>query len=196
MGTTSDPRLSVRRVGADEWELVRALRLDATADPDAAIAFLERHEDVAARPDDFWRERTRLAATSEVVAQFVAVVEDDPVGSLSVLIRAIGQTDHLGRIVDDRQAFVVGVWVRTDHRGSGAVDLLLATAARWTAARGLDRLLLDVHRDNHRAQGAYLRAGFEPTGETLTGPIGAEIVMARALPCRQVDHTAADIVRA
>ena len=50
------------------------------------------------------------------------------------------------------------------------------------AAQGLDRLHLDVHRDNHRAQGAYRRAGFAPTGETLTGPIGPEIVMARPLP--------------
>ena len=97
-------------------------------------------------------------------------------------IRATGQKDHLGRYVDDRRAFVVGVWVRPDRRGSGAVDLLLAAAAEWAAALGLDRLHLDVHRDNHRAQGAYRRAGFAPTGETLTGPIGPEIVMARPLP--------------
>ena len=182
MTSSPDPSLSVRRVRAHEWDLVRALRLEATADPGAAIAFLEDHAEVAARPETFWRERTDTAAESETVAQFVAEIGGAAVGSLSVLIRASGQKDHLGRYVDDRLAFVVGVWVRPVHRGTGAVDLLLDAGAAWAAARGLDRLLLDVHRDNHRAQGAYRRAGFAPTGETLTGPIGPEIVMARPLP--------------
>jgi ribosomal protein S18 acetylase RimI-like enzyme len=173
---------AVRRIDAAEWELVRALRLEATADPDAAIAFLESHDEVAARPEVFWRERTRTAADSETVAQFVVQVDDHAVGSLSVLIKATGQADHLGRIMDDRRAFVVGVWVRPDHRGSGAIDVLLSEAIGFATSQGLDRLILDVHRDNHRAQGAYRRAGFEPTGETLTGPIGPEIVMARPLP--------------
>jgi len=176
------PSLSVRRVRPEEWQLVRDLRLEATADPDASIAFLEDHDEVATRTDAFWRERTETAAGSETVAQLVAEVDGAAVGSLSVLIRATGQQDHLGRFVDDRRAFVVGVWVRPDARGSGAVDLLLATAAEWAAAQGLNRLHLDVHRDNLRAQGAYRRSGFEPTGETLTGPIGPEIVMARPLP--------------
>ncbi len=180
MSTPSDG-LAVRRVRADEWELVRDLRLRSTADPDAAIAFLESHDEVAARSDDFWRVRTEDAAHSETVAQFVAVVADESVGSLSVLVRATGQADHFGKIVDDRRASVVGVWVRPESRGSGAVDALLDAAAEWVAALGLRRVQLDVHRDNHRAQGAYRRAGFVPTGETFTGPIGPEIVMARAL---------------
>ena len=52
-----------------------------------------------------------------------------------------------------------------------------------------------MHRDNLRAQGAYRRSGFEPTGETLTGPIGPEIVMARQLPLPGSEPpAAADIV--
>ncbi|GAA1950813.1 GNAT family N-acetyltransferase [Microbacterium deminutum] len=181
MGAPPDG-LVVRRVRPDEWRLVRDLRLEATADPDAAIAFLELHDDVAARPHEFWRERTETAAESETVAQFVADVEGTSVGSLSVIIRATGQRDHLGRIMDDRRAFVVGVYVRPDQRGSGAVDALLGAAAGFATAQGLDRLILDVHQDNHRAQGAYRRAGFMPTGETMVGPIGPELVMARPLP--------------
>lgn len=160
---------------------MRALRLESTGDPDAAIAFLERPDDVAARPDDFWRERAHAAAESETAAQFVAVADGDWVGSLSVLIRATGQTDHLGRYVDDRRADVVGVYVNPAHRGSGAVDLLLVAAAEWAAGHGLRRLTLDVHRDNPRAQGAYRRFGFIPTGETFSSIIGPEIEMARPL---------------
>ena len=188
--------LSVRRVREDEWELVRSLRLESTADPDAAIAFLESHDEVAARTEEYWRGRTETVATSEIAAQFVVEADDEPVGSLSVLVRATGQSDDSGKIVDDRRAFVVGVWVRPSQRGTGAVDLLLAAAAAWTASLGLDQVYLDVHRDNHRAQGAYRRVGFEPTGETLTGAIGPEIVMARQLPTPGSDAPgAADIVR-
>jgi RimJ/RimL family protein N-acetyltransferase len=50
------------------------------------------------------------------------------------------------------------------------------------SALGLTRLSLDVHRENLRAQAAYRRAGFAPTGETFTSVIGPEIVMARPLP--------------
>jgi len=182
MTASPDPRLAVRRIRADEWAAVRELRLESTSDPDAAIAFLETPAQVAARPDDFWRERAETAAGSETAAQFVAVADDVWVGSLSVLIRATGQKDHLGRYVDDRRADVVGVYVNPAHRGSGAVDLLLAAAAQWAAGLGLSRLSLDVHRDNPRAQAAYRRSGFVPTGETYTSSIGPEIVMARPLP--------------
>ena len=174
--------VAVRRVRSDEWQAVRELRLESTSDPDADIAFLETPEQVAARSEQFWRERAELAALSETAAQFVAVVDDVWVGSLSVLIRATGQTDHLGRFVDDRRADVVGVYVNPAHRGTGAIDLLLAAAAEWVTSLGLTRLSLDVHRDNPRAQGAYRRAGFVPTGETFTSVIGPEIVMARPLP--------------
>jgi len=177
-----DSPVTVRRVGRDEWQLVRALRLEATADADAAIAFLETHADAAARAEGFWKERTLNAADSDTAAQFVAEADGEAIGSVTVLIRATGQADHLGRIADDRRAFVVGVWVRPGHRGSGAIDALLAAAAEFATAQGLRELMLDVHRDNQRAQGAYRRAGFEPTGETLTSAIGPEVVMARPLP--------------
>jgi ribosomal protein S18 acetylase RimI-like enzyme len=181
MSARNAPDFAVRRIRPDEWELVRDLRLEATADPDAGIAFLESHGHAAARPEEFWRERTQTAAQTETAAQFIAEVDDDAVGTLSVLIRATGEKDHLGRIVDDRRAYVVGVYLRPPQRGTGVIDALFAAAAEFATSQGLDRLTLDVHRDNLRAQGAYRRIGFVPTGETLTGPIGPEIVMAREL---------------
>lgn len=182
MTASPDPGVAVRRIRSDEWPAVRALRLESTSDPDAGIAFLETPEQVAARSEQFWRDRAEIAAQSDTTAQFVALVDGSWVGSLSVLIRATGQTDHLGRFVDDRRADVVGVYVNPAHRGSGAVDLLLAAAAEWATRQGLHRLSLDVHRDNPRAQAAYRRAGFVPTGETFSSSIGPEIVMARPLP--------------
>ena len=69
--------------------------------------------------------------------------------------------------------------MRPDSRVRERSTLLLAAAAEWACRRrARDRIHLDVHRDNLRAQAAYRRAGFEPTGETFSGPIGPEIVMA------------------
>lgn len=95
--------------------------------------------------------------------------------------RRPGSTDHLGRLVSTGRADVVGVYVRPSHRGGGGIDVLLQAAARWAAELGETSLTLDVHRDNTRAQAAYARAGFRPTGVTFTGPIGPELVMTRAL---------------
>lgn len=181
MAASRDHRLSVRRIRADEWEAVRDLRLEATSDPAAAIAFLEGPEDVAARDEDFWRGRAESGAESEVAGQFIVDAAGKWVGTLSVLVRATGQTDHVGRVVDDRRADVVGVYVHPQWRGRGAVEMLLQVAAAWVADLGLDRLCLDVHRDNARAQAAYRRAGFEPTGETLSSGIGPEIVMSATI---------------
>ena len=167
----------------DEWELVRALRLESTADPDAAIAFLESHDDVAARTDEFWRERTEIAATSEIVAQFVAEIDGDAGG------KPLGA--HQGHRTDGPSRQDRGRPPRGRRRRLGATGQSRLRGGRRAARRGrrvggrrsgCDRLQLDVHRDNLRAQAAYRRAGFEPTGETLTGPIGPEIVMARPLP--------------
>ena len=72
--------------------------------------------------------------------------------------------------------------MRPSHRGDGTIDRLLGATAEWAASAGATTLTLDVHADNLRAQGAYRRAGFAPTGETFTGTIGPELVMARALP--------------
>ena len=179
-------RSSVRRILASEWRDVRALRIEAVADPDAAIAFLESPAQVAVHSDQFWQERTRRAADSADSAQFVAIDEDADapawVGSLTVLIRKPGIVDHLGHTVRTERADIVGVYVRPSHRGDGTIDRLFAAAAAWALAEGARILSLDVHADNLRAQGAYRRAGFTPTGETFTGTIGRELVMTRTLP--------------
>jgi len=75
----------------------------------------------------------------------------------------------------------VGVYVRPQHRGAGLIDALIDAAAQWCRQRDVTELVLDVHRDNVRAQRAYRRAGFAPTGSTVIGPIGVEVDMARRL---------------
>lgn len=167
----------IRRIRADEWPAMRALRLEAVQDPDAAIAFLETYEGLLARDESFWRDRARRAAESDEGAQFVATDAGEWVGSLTVLLRTPGTLDHLGRGVDDARADVVGVYVRPTHRGEGVIDALLAAGTGWATAQGAARIELDVHTDNSRARAAYRRCGFSETGERLQSTIGDEVKM-------------------
>lgn len=175
------PGRRVRRIVADEWQRVRQLRLEMVGDPDASIAFLSTREQELAHDDAFWRTRAAGAAAGEDAAQFVAVVADEWVGTATVLVRPAGVVDHTGRTVYVSRADVVGVYVRAAHRGTGLVGELLDAAASWAGQHGHTRLTLDVHVDNARAQAAYRRAGFVPTGVTFTGPIGPELEMVRLL---------------
>lgn len=171
----------VRRIRSDEWQQVKQLRLEAVSDPDAAIAFLSSYEQTAAEKDDFWKARAQNAAAGSSAAQFVAETAGDWVGTVTVLRRDAGTTDHHGRVVTAARGDVVGVYVRPDHRGTGAIEALLDAAARWVSALGDRALTLDVHADNARARRAYERCGFRPSGLRFTGSIGPELEMVREL---------------
>jgi GNAT superfamily N-acetyltransferase len=171
----------IRRVRADEWREARALRLDALQDEAAGIAFLETYEVAAAAPDDFYRERTDRAAEGDDVVQYVAVDGSAWVGSATVITQRAGTLDYHGMLVEKSRATVVGVFVHAEQRGTGLIDRLLDAAAQWGRARGFDELSLGVHVDNARAQAAYRRAGFVPSGVTFSSTIGPEIEMVRAL---------------
>lgn len=173
--------VTVRRVRADEWRRVRALRLEALADPDAAIAFLEDLASGKANPDAFWQERAAGGAEGDRVAQFVAVDGDEWIGTVAILVSEAGAADYQGHVVESRRANVVGVYLRPNRRGTGIIDALLDAAIEWTRDRGFEQLHLDVHSDNSRARAAYARAGFIASGVSFTGSIGPEIEMVRSL---------------
>lgn len=172
---------TARRVRLHEWTAVRDLRLEAVADPAAAIAFLTTSAEESARDESFWRQRTAAAALGENAAQFIADAGDRWVGTVTVLMRAPGTRDHLDRDVLAPRADVVGVYVSPSHRGTGVLGALFDEAAVWAAAHGADALTLDVHADNGRAQAAYRKAGFVATGVTFTSSIGPEIEMSRPI---------------
>jgi RimJ/RimL family protein N-acetyltransferase len=164
-----------------EWAEIRQLRIAAVSDPVAPLAFLTTRDEELARDDAFWQHRAAGAALSEEAAQFIAADERDRwVGTATVLLRRAGYTDHLGRVVDAPRADVVGVWIAPPARGAGLLGRLIGAGAQWASAQGFDTLVLDVHRDNARAQAAYRKLGFAPTGTTFTSSIGPEIEMSRA----------------
>ena len=175
---------AVRRVRADEWSRVKALRLEAVSDPAAPVAFLRTYAEEAAHHDAFWRSRAQAAAAGVDVAQFIAEAGREWVGTLSVLRRAVDSIDHHGRSVLAPRADVVGVYVRPGSRGAGIIDLLVSEAAHWARGLGDHSLCLDVHVENPRAVAAYRRCGFVDTGRRFTASIGPEMEMVLPLDDR------------
>jgi GNAT superfamily N-acetyltransferase len=162
---TSDDYV-VRAIRPDEWPAVKQLRLDALRDPVADIAFLETYDDALGSPDSFYQERAaRSAEEGSGARQFIAEAPDGTwAGTVTLLTEEAGTTDWAGYPVDQRQGHVVGVFVRPEHRGNGLIKALFDAAVEWAWERGAERVRLIVHEDNARAQGAYRKAGFAPSG--------------------------------
>ncbi|MEU1872664.1 GNAT family N-acetyltransferase [Streptomyces sp. NPDC019793] len=166
----------IRSIRADEWPAVKELRLRALRDPLADLAYLETYDDAAARPDSFWQERAAMGAEGAYAAQQLVAVGPGGLwlGTLTVIVEEAGTTDWAGFPVERRQGHVVGVFVRPEWRGSGLTKALFDAGLEWAWANGLERVRLIVHPENGRAQGAYRKAGFAPSGRTvpLTGGPG------------------------
>lgn len=171
----------VRRVTAQDWRDVRALRLEALQDPVAPMAYLETYADAVARPDAFYQDRAAGASAGEQTAQYVAIADGRWIASVTGLHERPGTQDWAGDPIEHRQAHVVGVWVHPDHRGAGLLGRLVDEVATWAAAYDAERLRLLVHERNARAQAAYRKIGFAPTGRLVQLADGTEVEMSRPL---------------
>ncbi|MEW2290032.1 GNAT family N-acetyltransferase [Streptomyces sp. NPDC047841] len=156
----------VRAIRPDDWERVKELRLDALRDPVAHLAFLETYENAAAKPDSFWQDRAVTSGEGSTTArQFIAETSDGSwAGSVTVLVEEAGATDWAGYPVERRQGHVVGVFVRPEHRGNGLIEALFEAGLAWAWEQRAERVRLFVHEDNARAQTAYRKIGFAPSG--------------------------------
>lgn len=166
----------VRPVRAEEWQLVKELRLVALQDPAAPVAFLETYEQGLGRSDDFYRERASGASEEGDgrARQFIAEAPDGSwAGSVTVLIERPEEGGAFGGAVAVHQAHVVGVFVRPEARGTGLAEELFRAGTEWAWSLGeprIERVRLYVHEDNSRAAALYRRIGFVPTGETVPMP--------------------------
>ncbi|MES4886400.1 GNAT family N-acetyltransferase [Streptomyces sp. NPDC096012] len=166
MSTSASDDYVVRAIRPDDWTAVRRLRLDALRDPVAHLAFLETYDDAVAKPDTFWQQRAiGSGESSESARQIIAEAPDGTwAGTVTVLIEEAGTKDWAGHPVERRQGHVVGVFVRPEHRGNGLIKALFDAGVSWAWKQGAERVRLFVHADNARAQGAYRKLGFEPSG--------------------------------
>lgn len=181
----------IRPVRADEWQLVKELRLAALQDPAAPVAFLETYQQGLEQSDELWQERTvgGSEAGDGGVRQFVAEAPDGSwAGSVTVLIERPDGEVRFGAAADVHQAHVVGVFVRPEARGRGVAEELFRAGMDWAWSLGeprIARVRLYVHENNPRASAFYRRIGFVPTGETVPmqgDPTARELEYAVARP--------------
>jgi GNAT superfamily N-acetyltransferase len=137
--------VEVRRIHAEDWALVREIRLRALADsPDAFRMTLAEEE---SEPEAVWRERAGGPGLTLVV------LED-------------GRRVAMGGAFappDSATAFVWGMWTEPESRGRGYGARLLTDLVTWCRDRCPD-VRLHVTESNKVARRLYLAHGFRPTG--------------------------------
>ena len=156
----------VREISADDWELMRDVRLAALAE--APEAFGSTYAREVAFGEEQWRGRI-----SERSVTFFAYT--DPAESPAGLA---------GVYIEDGAADVVSMWVRPGFRGQRIGEALIEAAAAWAKARDYGTLWLWVTDSNDGARRLYQRCGFTATGEQQplpSNPAVTEIRMSRAL---------------
>jgi GNAT superfamily N-acetyltransferase len=162
----------IHRVGPEDWERVRDIRLRMTED--TPLAYLESHETALAHAEEEWRFRAARCAKPGNTG-YAAVVEEtgEWVGAMNAYVPP---ADPGGA---PERAWLVGVWVDPAHRGRelGLTDALLDACVAW--ARDVacaPALYLEVHERNMRARRFYERRGFVETGLTQPYDLDPEIM--------------------
>ena len=109
----------MRRIRADEAQLLRRVRLAALAD--APEAFSSEHETERQFTRSRWEQRSFDAADSVHLATFVAMVGADACGM------------SLGRLLDDAPGVVElnSMWVARPQRGTGVAVALVDAVVEW-----------------------------------------------------------------
>lgn len=137
----------IRRIKANDWQLLRELRLASLLD--APEAFGQTHANALAIPDDEWQQIARASSSGESRTWFIAFDEGgDPAG----LVQA------RRRVADD--CLIFSMWVAPRGRRSGVGRLLIDSAAEWSRSWGARRLVLWVTATNEGAHRFYDSIGF------------------------------------
>lgn len=140
--------MTLRRLGPDEWELLRDVRLMSLAESPQAFGSTHAHE--AEFDEATWRDR----ATSS--GWFIAVDGEAIRGTVA------GYHDEASP-VDQRH--LVAMWVAPEARGSGVAADLVEAVIEWARVDGAAEVTLGVADGNGRARALYLNCGFSSTGE-------------------------------
>lgn len=141
--------LSIRRLGGDDWELLRRLRLAALAEsPHAFASSIERE---SAFGDELWRSRC------ETSTYLVAELGGVPVGLVCALPLGFPEDQAADEVE------LVSMWVAPDGRRSGVGSRLVEEAVARAAAAGAAAVRLWVAEGNDAATAFYRSVGFRPT---------------------------------
>jgi ribosomal protein S18 acetylase RimI-like enzyme len=149
----------VRRVTADDADLLRSVRLAALAD--APRSFGSTYDREVAYPADRWISWAVTGASGETSVIFLAIDDDDVVGVAAV----VGVVGVLADYPDSHQPTLWGIWVAPAARRRGVAGQLVEAAYDWAMSVGLDELRLWVASDNPGAIALFRRHAFSPTSD-------------------------------
>jgi len=169
----------VRQLQADDWLLLKNVRMEMLAD--TPMAYLESLDAARRQTDAQWQERTGAMCGEGSVTLVADGGGGDP--RLTGLMRVV--LKHPQEPGAALRAMLISVYVAPEHRGLGLADELLNEACRVAGEfLAADCLELGVHEDNARAQAFYSRHGFRATGASRPypqDPSKLELVMERLL---------------
>jgi ribosomal protein S18 acetylase RimI-like enzyme len=160
---------TVRRLGAQEADLLRDVRLRALRD--APMAFGSTLARETGYAPEKWERWAAEAASGESQAVFIA----QPAAGMA------------SGVIDDEDpalAHLYAMWVAPQARGTGAGRALVEAVVAWATERGAERLTTSVTDGNAVAAGLYTAAGFADTGrrEPLGHSDAVVAVLERRLP--------------
>lgn len=155
--------VTIRRIAAEDLEVVRRLRLAALSDaPSAFEATLAEEQGM---PEEMWQKRLDSNIAGVRTVGFLAVVDGIEQG----LVAGVRDADI---------AALVSLWVAPCARGRGAGRALIEAVCDWAKTRACVKVVLSVTETNAKAIALYRNAGFDVTGEKQ-GRTGRELEMTR-----------------
>ena len=146
---TRESTLTIRLCGLDDWQDLRAIRLEALADtPDA---YGSTYEESVLWSDAQWKN----AASTRLF--YLADRDGGVVGMVSG-----GFNDaHPGT------RWLYGMYVTPSERGSGTAALLVRAIDDWARSHGVAEVYLHVTNSVPRARAFYEKVGFRTTGDSF-----------------------------
>lgn len=146
----------VRRVKRNEWEQIKAIRLEMLEDtPEAYITTLP---EAVGFDDSVWIERAEKGSTGTSQATMLGFDGGIPVAMAVGLRKTQGRRDVL---------VLVSVYVSPGHRGTSLATDLIAETESWGIGWQAPLATLWVAEENPRARAFYHRIGYRPTGDRI-----------------------------
>ena len=144
----------VTRIHADQWRILRDVRLRALED--APYAFGTTLADGEQRTDRDWQDMAREHATLSDRAYFMAYMGDNPCGMAGCYRR----TSDI--------VVLTAMWVAPEFRGKNIGEQIVRAVIEWARESGATTLEAWVS-ENNPARFFYQKIGFEETD--LTEPL-------------------------
>jgi ribosomal protein S18 acetylase RimI-like enzyme len=139
---------SIRRLGIEDMEAYRAIRLESLSNHPEA--FLSSAEDFAGRSD------AEVQQTLRALTIFAAVLPDGSVGGIVAYLQNEGEKDR-------HRGWMLQVYVKPEHRGTGMARALCEHLIEH-ARNKVIQIHLGVWSDNEPAIRLYKKLGFEIYG--------------------------------